>query len=237
MDINHVGPLTVINSYLATDMFNIVYINESIMPNPDEIAEAVDIFKTDRLPFAFWLISEDEKQLSKALIQCNLNCAEVELGMSVVLSNALSSDKINEELQIKIVDSYAILLDWIEVFCALLPDESSAITRFYQLADPVIQKFSSTIKCYVGYLNNQPVTTCALFFSESIAGIFDMITVPAAQRKRVATTMMLHVLNEAKLAGCKQVSLGASEEGLHVYKKLGFETHCEFKIYNPSYAL
>ncbi len=235
MTVKHVGPLTTINSYLATDMFNIIYINKGAIPNPDEIAEAINIFKIDRLPFAFWLAPDEEKRISKILKQYYLNCTEEEYGMCIDLNNLQDTATINQALQIEVVNSDTLLLDWMQVFCALLPDECTAITKFYKLADSIIQKNNNKIKCYVGYLNNQPVATCALFFSENIAGIFDMITIPTAQRKGVATTMILYALNIAKLTGFQQVSLGASEEGKHVYKKLGFETYCQFKIYNPSY--
>lgn len=235
MAVTHVGPLTIVNSRLPTDMFNIIYINEDTLPGLDEIAEAVDVFKADKLPFAFWLTSEEAISIADALRQCHLNCTEVEWGMCADLTHDHHAGKINESLQIKAVDSDVTLLDWIQVFCDLLPGECSAITNFYQLANPLIQKFNNKIKCYVGYLNNQPVSTCALFFWGNVAGIFDMITVPEMQRQGVATTMMLHALKEARLAGFKQVSLGASEEGKHVYEKLGFKTYCQLKVYNPSY--
>lgn len=233
MTVEEFGTLTVVNSHLATDMFNILFINKAHVPTEAELTFALNTFKSEKLPFAFWLTLDEEKELADFLKHQKLKCTEVELGMCLDTSHIQNTAKINPQLKIKTVKSHSNLHDWTQVFCSLLPEECAPITHFYEKTAPLLDHFSDKMRFYVGYLDNQPVTTCALFFSGEVAGIFDMITVPSAQRQGIATTMMLHAIHEAKLTGFHYVSLGASEEGKHVYTKLGFKTYCEFRIYTP----
>ncbi len=223
--------LTVINSHLATDMFNIIYINGDDLPSEDELSKHINIFRKEKLPFAFWLLENEETQISDMLLSQGLSCSEDELGMAINFGNTNLPASKNSEIIIRQATDHSIMQDWIQVFCALLPDKCQAITDFYTAANPIIQKFNKKIKCFVGHLNGLPVTTCALFYSETIAGIFDMITIPEARRRGIATDMMIHALHAAKQDGYNHVALGASEEGKHVYGKLGFEAYCKFRIY------
>ena len=55
-------------------------------------------------------------------------------------------------------------------------------------------------------------------------GIYDMGVVPEARRRGHATALTLAALGRAREAGCTGVTLNATGEGEHVYRRAGFES-------------
>jgi GNAT superfamily N-acetyltransferase len=84
---------------------------------------------------------------------------------------------------------------------------------------------------YLGRLGGQPVATATLFLAAGVAGVYFVLTVPAARRRGVGTAITLAALREARDLGYRTGVLGASGLGLPVYQRLGFEEHCRIAVY------
>jgi ribosomal protein S18 acetylase RimI-like enzyme len=188
--------ITLINSYQSIDMFNILCkakTNQII-----QLQQAIEIFTQKNLPFAWWTgFLNEPNELCDQLEKLNFHRTENELGMAIKLSELQSKNKF-PGLDIKNVNNANLLNDFIRVLTELLPNDKQAIENFYFNTQKFILNTDSLLKLYVGYLNNQPVATSALFSHAGVAGIWDIVTLPEARRKGIGTDMTLYALNEGK---------------------------------------
>ena len=148
-------------------------------------------------------------------------------GMAVDLRELDESLSKVEGLEISIVKDEDTLQTWADIFA-----------RGYGLpADWAGLIFDSWIKLglefplrnYLGYLNNEPVSTSSIFFGGGVAGIYDVATLPEARGKGIGAALTLHPLFEARKAGYRIGALQSSEMGLGVYQRLGFRHLCQIE--------
>lgn len=104
---------------------------------------------------------------------------------------------------------------------------------FYTRAEKHILNSESSLKLFIGYLNDKPVSTSALFVDENVAGVWEVTTLEKFRQKGIATDMTLHALFYAyDKFGHKIGVLTASELGEKVYKKIGFQKIKNFYVFN-----
>ena len=84
---------------------------------------------------------------------------------------------------------------------------------------------------YAGTLDGKTVATTSLFTGAGVAGIYLVSTIPTVRRRKIATTIVTHVLKQARDAGYTIGTLQSSKEGLGLYQKLGFREYCRFPFY------
>lgn len=82
------------------------------------------------------------------------------------------------------------------------------------------------------YQQGKPVASITLSMSDGIARIDDVGTLPALQGKGYATQLIKYALSEAKISGAQYCFLEASDAGLGIYTKLGFEPLFENNVYS-----
>jgi len=83
----------------------------------------------------------------------------------------------------------------------------------------------------VAYDKDQPVSAAMLIFSNSIAGIYWVGTVPGSRGKGLAETCVRAVTNEAFRRGAPLVVLQASKFGEPVYRRMGFTEFTRYPWY------
>lgn len=84
---------------------------------------------------------------------------------------------------------------------------------------------------YVGYVGDKAVATATLFLAAGVAGIYFVMTVPAARRQGIGAAITLAALQAARQAGYSVGVLGSSAAGFSVYQRLGFREYCRIGIY------
>ncbi|MDR1375467.1 MAG: GNAT family N-acetyltransferase [Holosporaceae bacterium] len=223
------GKVTVINSGIHSDMFNII----CKIRSKNALNSAVKKFRDLRLPFACWIGFEDDYPHCKNdLEELGFVCDEYESGMFAKIEK-LSRGKKCDELQIYPVHDVKRLNDFIQVYQELIPHDASPIEEFYTKASQHILNPKSALKLFVGYLEDQAAATSALFVDENTAGVWDVVTLPQFRRKGIGTDMTLQTLFYAfDNFGYRIGVLTASEDGEPVYRKIGFQKLKDFYIFN-----
>ncbi|MDR2157864.1 MAG: GNAT family N-acetyltransferase [Holosporaceae bacterium] len=220
---------TAINSGISSDMFNII----CKIRSKSAFNIAAKKFRDLNLPFACWIGFEDDyPECKNDLESMGFVCDEHESGMFADIEK-LSREKKCDKLQILPVDDAKKLEDFIKVYQKLIPQDADPIKEFYTKAGKHILNPESSLKFFIGYLQDQPTATSALFLDENAAGVWDVTTLPQFRRKGVGTDMTLQALVHALDNFGRRIGvLTASESGESVYRKIGFQKLKDFYILN-----
>lgn len=78
------------------------------------------------------------------------------------------------------------------------------------------------LTCYLGICSGQRVTTCILYESDNVAGIYHVSTVPEFRGRGFGAAVSAFAVREGFQRGCDLSSLQATPMGFPVYLKMGF---------------
>jgi GNAT superfamily N-acetyltransferase len=166
--------------------------------------------------------------LEDVLVEQGLVMESVAPGMAMELSR-LETKPLPDGLEVRPVEDMNSLEHCINITADVfgIPAESKdawgQIIKAYGLGPPH--------KWFVGYLNGVPVSASLLVLHKNVAGIYNVATLQEARGKGIGTALTCLPLQFAKDSGYKVAVLEASEMGLPVYKKLGFEKICDLRIF------
>ena len=80
------------------------------------------------------------------------------------------------------------------------------------------------VRCYVGEVDGQPVTTGLGLTLSPFVGIFNIATPPPCRGRRYAGAVTARAVADGLSGGAKWAWLQSSRDGYSVYARLGFET-------------
>jgi ribosomal protein S18 acetylase RimI-like enzyme len=84
---------------------------------------------------------------------------------------------------------------------------------------------------YIGYLDDKPVASAALVLDSGVAGVYAIATIPESRQRGIGRYMTMLPLLEARRLGYHVAILQASSMGYPIYKKLGFNDVCSYRLY------
>ncbi len=88
-----------------------------------------------------------------------------------------------------------------------------------------------TTAAFLGRVGGKPVASSVLFTSAGVAGLYFVGTLPAHRGRGLARAMTVHAMREGRERGYRIGTLQATEMGLPVYRRLGFQAYSRFEIY------
>jgi len=84
---------------------------------------------------------------------------------------------------------------------------------------------------YVGYLDDQPVSTGLGLRVDRTIGIYNISTLPTARRRGYGEAMTMRIVADGAAVGCDVATLEASEMGYPIYARLGFRKVVDYMGY------
>jgi GNAT superfamily N-acetyltransferase len=78
-------------------------------------------------------------------------------------------------------------------------------------------------RIYVGWQNDEPVACTILFNGGSVASVYGVGTVPSARKQGLGAAITLRAYHDALEQGYRYGVLFATEDGLPVYRRIGFK--------------
>ncbi|MFD1413231.1 GNAT family N-acetyltransferase [Oceanobacillus jeddahense] len=83
----------------------------------------------------------------------------------------------------------------------------------------------------IGYYQDRPVAIGSIFFTDKIAGLYDIAILKSERGKGLGTKLTNYLLETAKAENAAYCTLQASPEAENIYRKLGFETIGTLKVF------
>lgn len=221
MDVVEKNNLLIINSYILSDMFNIVCCQGAA--REDKITATIHEFRKKSLPFAWWVGFENEPENLKYLLENNgLKKSEEELAMAIELEPSFHFEA-PKNLIIEKIDNHKKMQDFVGVITDIVPQEKEAIENFYFRSEEILFEKHTNIEFYIGKIESKPIGTCSVFFSENVAGIFDIIASPSMRGRGIGSAMTRMAMQVASKKGYKICVLTATNDAKYVYEKIGFK--------------
>lgn len=95
--------------------------------------------------------------------------------------------------------------------------------------DGVWQNFAS----YVGFVDEEPVSTTAIIVGGSALGVYNVATLPGYQRRGYGEAVMRFALADARRRhGLERTILQSTPAGLKLYERMGFRTVTRVAVYS-----
>lgn len=225
--------LTIMNNDTKIAMFNrILFTNLKPENTKQKIGEIVEYFDSKKLPFN-WQVDPDDKpeNLASKLEEAGLERSETP-GMAVILKD-LIEPKMPEDFTWNKVDSPEKLREWSYLMCRAygMPEFGWDLLATATINMGIVDDYP----CYTGYYKEKPVATSAVFYSDGVAGLYSVASLPEVRGKGIGSMISYVPFIDAIERGYKIGILHSSPMGYRVYERLGFEEICKLVRYqwNP----
>jgi len=152
-------------------------------------------------------------------------------GMALDLLALEENAPVSSKLRIEQVSNGEMLQQWIRVVVLGSEMPDSVLNFALGLYDKYGFVSSPAVRCYLGLLDGEPVTSSLLFLAGGVAGIYDVATLPHARGQGFGSAITLAPLLDARNLGYRFGILQSSPMGLNVYRRLGFQEYCTFSLY------
>lgn len=231
MNVINCGKTLVVDSGMPSDTFNTAY-GGSI--DSKTAAEVGAYYRNKQFPMAWWVGPEAESKYDVKTVMEDAGFIhdEHDVGMLCDLKNLeLPNYTLPEGLKITQCTKQHHYDDFGIVLSSIFDPVDQYVQQFYKLIGSIPQESRKDLVLFVGYYENKPVSTAAVFMTD-VAGIFDVSTMPNQQKRGYGSAMFYTAVEYAKSSGYRHAVLQASPDGLNIYKRFGFETVCNFNVYS-----
>jgi len=220
--------LAMANSGLNCDTFNIIHILDGKKMSKDELQAAIDNFLYLQLSFCVWVNSKNlTPHLRQIFTDLSLVCQGEEVGMMLDLQ-AYEYIDVPKHEHITQVTNASKLKDYARVIASNWSPPDDNVLKYYNLTAAEYLS-NPEIMLLLYYQENKPVATVEMFPSDGkTMGIYGLATLEDTRGIGIGSALMTKALNEAKKLHYQQVVLQASEDGLGIYKKLGFRPFTKY---------
>ncbi|WP_199746328.1 GNAT family N-acetyltransferase [Amycolatopsis sp. WAC 01416] len=135
------------------------------------------------------------------------------------------------DLEIRRVRTPEELADYAGILASDWNPPVATVVEFYDRVAPSALAEDCPAQYLIGYHHGEPVSTGEIFLHAEVAGIYNISTLAAFQRRGFGGVMILAAVDSARAAGYDTVAIRASTESEPVYRRLGFRADGWFTEY------
>ncbi|MGB5820685.1 MAG: GNAT family N-acetyltransferase [Saonia sp.] len=222
--------ILMVDSGLCCDTFNIIHIKNGASVTKSELSKSIGHYREKDLDFCIWSNSQNlTPELGENLRELSIFKQNEEIGMALNLKdyNFIYSDR---HKNISQVTDRNTLSDYSKVLASNWNPPDGDVISYYEKTSEKYVNNRDGVMLFVYYDDHKPVATVELFPSDKdTIGIYGLATLEDARGKGIGSSLMTLALNKAKALNYKNVVLQASEDGIGIYKKLGFKSHTTYR--------
>lgn len=218
------------DSGLSCDTFNIIYITDGSKLQLKSLRKVIQHYDQKGFAFCVWINEENLSERVKGIFDAfALQAAGHEPGMSLALSTWQPAPVTGHIIPIHDADT-------LEIFARIIslnwePADLHVIEYYKRVQDTLFQKQQS-VAYYGSMVQDRIVSVIEVFpTDDEVAGLYSLCTLESYRGKGIATDLMKHCLNLLKQQGYQLATLQAADDGLGIYKKLGFTAQTRFYEY------
>jgi ribosomal protein S18 acetylase RimI-like enzyme len=211
---------------------NVTYANWPRAEATDRVGALIAELDAHGVDYSWWIgPSSSPAELPELLEAYGMEYQEDFPGMAIDLQTLDSETSEISGLEISRVDDGDGLARLAHTFTVATSSDPAFEPGLLRLLTASGYEETDHWRHYAGTLDGKTVATASAFTGAGVAGIYLVATVPAERRRGIATTLVRHVLQEARAAGYTIGTLQSSEDGLGLYQRLGFREYCRFAFY------
>lgn len=202
-----------------TEHDNLVFIRKDVDANNEILNQCKDFYKINNTP---WNVVVTEKFISSKLERSLKNINFSFIGKSEAMFIDLKKQNKPDNMGNMDIRTVSDRLDqWLKPLAGAF-DLTFKVMRQYADVHEMALKNKANFYHFTLFIDNEPISSLTLSLETNIARIHDVGTLPENQNKGYATHLVKHAINEAINMGAEYCFLEASESGISVYQKLGF---------------
>ena len=233
MAVQRFGNGLFVDSGLPSDTFNVVCNVQFLDKAVRDVARAVtNHFSSMNRPFSWWVSGSNIAPASEVLPEYGLAASEREVGMSLMLSR-FQPPRRTRDLNVKLVSSTEQFNHFAAVVAANWNPPDPAVSSYYSQTAKFALRGDCPMSFYVGYANNQPVSTGEFVLKNESVGVYSVATLKSYRHRGYASSLIAHGLLKAASSRAEIAFLNASAAGASVYARLGFSRYSEVVEYKP----
>jgi hypothetical protein len=224
---------------MPCDTFNAVCRSRLAPESADRrVREAIAWFADVGRPFSWWMGPGDTpRDLGPRLEAAGLEPAETELAMSADLS-ALDCDvTLPPGFEVRRGRTREELAAYAAINAANWSPPDQLVVRFYERGAEALLDEASPLRFYLGYVEGVPVATSELTVAGGVVGLYNVSTLAGYRRRGFGSALTLWPLVQAVREGHGTAILQASDEGVGVYCRIGFQPFGQITEFKPKAGL
>ncbi len=200
--------------------------------NLKDVIEQVKLFyKNEDVPFVITIPEDICPNIETHLIEVmkfKYNRDSMFMGMS--LKNDIKIQ--NNDSNVEIKDANDDMLDWLAPIAGTFEIPIELGLKFLEIRKEA--RGNSDTHNLVLYCNNEPVSSTTLFIEGNVSRIDDVATLMEFRGRGYGSKIVNSALVKAKEKGVEYCFLEATNAGLSIYKKLGFDCFYNNRVYSFS---
>ena len=155
-------------------------------------------------------------------------------GMALDLTRAVPTPPVPPGLTIELVEDLTGLAEWATALAAGFAFPAGWSSWFFERGRALGFAGVAPWRHWLGRLDGRPVGTATVLVGQVASSVHNISTVPSARRRGVGAALTCAALAEARARGHRLAVLHASELGVPVYHRLGFQAASTTALYRWS---
>lgn len=227
------------DAYIFATGFKSPLINLVILKNQKHdsieplINKAKEFFKKNNVPWGVSIVEDDSSpKIIDDLTRLGFKkiCRQYEIDTNII---SLNKNTPSNKDVIEVTNS-EMLKEWVIPIADAYESAAQDTNLYYQLNKKAFESESNILKHFILYNDGKPTCSASLSFFNQTARLDNIATIKEKQRLGFGKIITQHCINRAQKEHCQRMTFESSEEGINLYRKLGFSETGNSYIYSLS---